>query len=298
MKEGMKKGKKPGEGEKGEKEGQKPGEKGKPGKEGSSGEKGKNGVVLITTKAAYNKEMNSSVKELKSTKINNLSTANINANLSIIIEKHQNALFVINNKERTFKDAQSISHINLKSKKVTISNQHLLSLKISIKLNEKITVLNEFTLEKPRSIFYVDPTITTYNGPLVNAKTLGLPFANTKPKVNNAIVKLSSGAVVSIDNLINSLNGNKRRKRIVEKLANEDRRLVKIRKYFTDDFFITTLQIKKENINPFLNFCIKEKIIQVFNDKENIKLTNILVKQSKLFPQKEMSDIKVAYKKN
>ncbi|MFK8058993.1 MAG: hypothetical protein AB8B78_02780, partial [Polaribacter sp.] len=114
-------------------------------------------------------------------------------------------------------DTLFFSHLNLKSKTIVVAEKNIKSSKIIIKLNENIAVLDAFTLEKPKSIFYVDPTIKIYNGPVVNAKVLNLPYANTKPKVDESIVKLSSGGVVSLDNLINTLNGNKRRKRIVEK---------------------------------------------------------------------------------
>jgi hypothetical protein len=38
---------------------------------------------------------------------------------------------------------------------------------------------------------------------------------------------------------------------MLQKMANEDTELFKIRKQYTDDFFITNLKIKKKYINPF-----------------------------------------------
>ena len=49
-------------------------------------------------------------------------------------------------------------------------------------------VLNEMVLEKQRSIFYQDPEIVTYNGPVVSAKTLQLPYANTTVKKDKSIL--------------------------------------------------------------------------------------------------------------
>ena len=120
---------------------------------------------------------------------------------------------------------------------------------------------------------------------IVNAETLNLPYANSKKKKDDGIIQLSSGAVVSLDNLIGALNGNNRRKKILKKISTEDTVLSKIRKFYTDDFFITDLNIRPENINPFLNYCFKKNIITHYNEKDLLKLTSILMTESKSFPQ-------------
>ncbi|MDX6745812.1 hypothetical protein SHK09_03330 [Polaribacter sp. PL03] len=195
-------------------------------------------------------------------------------------------------------DSISISHLNLQNKIITITKKHLVSLKLTIVLKEQTTTLKEFTLEKGRSIFEEDKDIFTYSGPPVNANTLNLPYANTKAKVDKTIFKLSSGAVVSLDNLMGFLNGSNKREKVLKKIRLEDDRLLKIRKYFTDDFFITDLQIQEAHINSFLNSCMKRNIIYLFNKKDNLTLTTVLLSESRSFPQKENSVIKLALKKN
>ena len=180
-------------------------------------------------------------------------------------------------------DTLEFSHINLQSKKVKITKEILEQEIFKITLEGKTYQLEEITLEKPRSIFYVDPEIMP--PPKVNAKTLNLPYANTVAKKDYGVVKFKSGGVVSLDNLINALNGNNKRRKELKKITYEDNILSKIRKHFTDDFFITDLNIKQENINPFLNYCFKKNIINHFNKKENIKLTRILMQESRTFPQ-------------
>ena len=192
-------------------------------------------------------------------------------------------------------DSLQFSHINLKSKQLIITKEIFTKKNLVIELEENTYALDEFTLEKQKSIFYIDPQMV--RPPIVNAKTLNLPYANTKPKTNNSIIEFSSGGVISIDNLINTLNGNKRRNRIAEKIASEDISLLKIRKYFTDDFFLTDLQIKKEHITPFLNYCIQKNIISYFKRNENILLTKVLMDASRIFPQKIDSDSILASKK-
>ncbi len=180
-------------------------------------------------------------------------------------------------------DTLQISHINLKEKIVFITKELLSKRTLEIELQEKIETLDEITLGKQRSILYVEPNL--YPPPIVNATTLKLPYANSIVKKDDAIVKIRSGGLISIDNLINSLNGNNRRKRLLQKITQEDKALSKIRKHFTDDFFITDLNIKKENINSFLNYCFKKKVVNYYRSKELIKLTKILMDESKTFVQ-------------
>jgi len=185
-------------------------------------------------------------------------------------------------------DSLQFTHINLKAKQYIVTKENFSKRSIEIELEENTYALEGFTLEKPKSIFYIDPQ--TIRPITVNAKTLNLPYANTKEKKDYSVVKFRSGAAVSLDNLINSFNGNNKRRKQLQKITKEDNVLSKIRKHFTDDFFITDLQIKEEHINPFLNYCHKKNIISYFNKNENITVTRILMRESKTFPQKINSD--------
>ncbi|MCL7754236.1 carboxypeptidase-like regulatory domain-containing protein [Polaribacter sp. Z022] len=187
-------------------------------------------------------------------------------------------------------DSLLFSHLNLKNKLVIITSKIINNKALKVNLEEKTIVLKEMVLEKQRSIFYQDPEIITYQGPVVSAKTLNLPYANTKPKEDKAIIKIRSGGVVSLDNLINSINGNNRRLKQLKKMSEEDRQLEKIRKHFTDDFFITDLKIKREYINEFLNDCIDKNIINIFKNEDKIKLTKLLMEESKLYPKKIINE--------
>ncbi|MEO9571600.1 MAG: hypothetical protein ABJH82_08405 [Polaribacter sp.] len=187
-------------------------------------------------------------------------------------------------------DSLFFSHLNLKDKIVIITDKIITDKALKVILEEKTIVLNEMVLEKQRSIFYQDPEITTYNGPIVSAKTLNLPFANTIVKEDKSIIKIRSGGVISLDNLINSLNGNNKRLKQLKKMSEEDVQLEKIRKHFTDDFFVTDLKIKKEYINQFLNDCIDKNIINIFKRDEKIKLSKLLMDESKLYPKKIVNE--------
>ena len=182
-------------------------------------------------------------------------------------------------------DVLEFSHLNFMTEEIIVTEEILAQAIYKITLKLKTYELEEIVIEKQKGIFYVDPEIMTGPAVIVNAETLNLPYANSKKKKDDGIVKLSSGAVVSLDNLIGALNGDNKRKKILKKISTEDKILSKIRKYYTDDFFITDLNIKPENINPFLNYCFKKNIITHYNEKDLLKLTSILMSESKSFPQ-------------
>jgi hypothetical protein len=194
-------------------------------------------------------------------------------------------------------DRLSISHLNLKNRTISITKKNIDALAISIALTNQATLLRAFTLKKTRGIFEQDKDILIYTGPKVNAQTLKLPYANTKISTDDAVFKIQSGAVISLSNLVSVLNGSKKRAKALRKRSFEDTQLVKIRNFFTDDFFITDLHIQEKHINSFLNFCVKKNIIRFFNKKDNLRLTKTLLRESNLFPQEDSSLIEVAFKK-
>lgn len=187
-------------------------------------------------------------------------------------------------------DTLFFSHIKLENKDIIITNITILQGKITVYLDEKTEILNEFVLEKKRSIFYQDPEIITYNGPVVNAKNLNLPYAESVAEKEKNILNFKSGAVVSLDNLINSFNGNNKRTMQLKKMSLEDIEIQKIRTFFTDSFFVVDLKIEKEYINLFLNDCLDKNIIRIFNEDNSLKLTKILISESKLFPKKVIDE--------
>ena len=246
-----------------------------------------------TTLSQEKREVINGEVKLASLPVHDVHIINLNTNIGTI----SNDLGIFNIPVKRG-DSISISHLNLKNLTVIITKKNTDSLTLNITLAEEITTLNAFTLERPRGIFEQDKDILLYAGPTVNAQTLKLPYANTKISTDDAVFKIQSGAVVSLSNLVSVLDGSKKRAKALEKLSFEDAQLKKIRNFFTDDFFMTDLQIQEEYINSFLNFCVKKNIIRFFNKKDNLRLTKILLRESNLFPHKDSSLIKLAFKKN
>ncbi|MGK0414215.1 MAG: hypothetical protein ACJA1B_002437 [Polaribacter sp.] len=152
-------------------------------------------------------------------------------------------------------DVLEFYHLNFKTDKIIVTKEILAQEIFKITLKIKTYELEEIIVEKQKGTFYLD--IEIMPPPTVNASTLNLPYANLRAKKNDAILQLNSGAVISLSNLIGTLNGSNKRRKALIKISKEDKVLLEIRKYYTDDFFITDLNIKQKNINPFLNYCFK-----------------------------------------
>lgn len=203
----------------------------------------------------------------------------INKKLTIGAVSNENGSFEILAEEG---NTLLISHLNLEYKEITITQENINAKNIVVYVTSKTHMLDEVVLERKRSILEIDPDILA-NAPVVNAKTLKLPYANSKPK-DDKTVKIESGVSVNLVGLINSLNGTNKKKKLLKKLQTEDQNLAKIRKHFTDSFFIKQLKIKEENINSFLESCISRGIINLYKNDKVLELTSVLIENSKHSP--------------
>lgn len=142
------------------------------------------------------------------------------------------------------------------------------------------------------------------------AKSLGLPNAGKEPlekidrKLNmysqekTAIVILGAliGQKGGISDLYNIISGNRKRDRKLKAYIEQDKLIEKneivlseIREHFTDDFFISQLGIKSDNIDSFLQNCLHLNIVELYEKGNYLKLTDVLIKKSQedLIPIRE-----------
>ena len=194
-------------------------------------------------------------------------------------------------------DTLLISHLNFKNQEIIITDTEIKDGAIIIHMTDETYVFEEVIIGKPKSIFHIDKDILEHNAPIVNAKTLKLPYANSKPKKDDRIIKIEAGFSIGLSNLINTINGNKRRAKKAQELYKQDQKLTKIRKHFTDDFFVTDLKIKKEYINQFLNYCASKNIIKDYKNGNQLKLVKVLLEESKTFAHQLETDDKLFTKK-
>ncbi len=184
-------------------------------------------------------------------------------------------------------DILIISHVSLNVKEHTITKENITTKKLKFSLDNKSYMLSEVVIGKTKGIFHIDKDIMPHNAPIVNAKTLNLPYANSKlPKKEN-LVSLKSGAAVNLNGLINALNGTTKREKKLKKLKLEDQNLLGIRTHFTDGFFTRQLKIKEGCINQFLNYSVASGIIQLYKKEKHLELTTVLLETSKTFTQKQ-----------
>jgi len=183
-----------------------------------------------------------------------------------------------------------ISHINYEIKEYCISQEDIQNQKINLQLTNKTYELEEVVVENKKGIFHVDKDIMSHNLPIVNAKTLHLPYAESEKVKEEKLLKFQSGASVSLDGLLNVLNGSNKIKKQLEEVLLADTNLKSIRNHFTDSFFTNQLQIKKENINTFLNFNRSSGIIQLHKKRKFLQLTAILLENSKNFSHKNSEE--------
>ena len=182
-------------------------------------------------------------------------------------------------------DTLGFSNIQYQTKWVLITNKQTNSKVLKIRLFQKTNNLPEVVIKNM-------------------AKSLGLPNADKNPlnqlerKLNYysqetlPIVILATllGQQGGINDIYNIISGNRKRDRKLKNLINKDNKaevnkkyIQSIRDYFQDDFFINTLEISKENINLFLNYCLPKDIIFLFDKNRYLDLVDIFLIESKTF---------------
>ncbi|MFL0102606.1 carboxypeptidase-like regulatory domain-containing protein [Tenacibaculum maritimum] len=180
-------------------------------------------------------------------------------------------------------DSISFSHVNLRNKTLVIDTKKLDIPSLIVPLTEKSIILNEVVVGENKSIFYIDKSIPNHSTD-INATTLKLPYTKKTKKNKEAPIKINTGISFSLDHILSQVSGLSKRREAANKMAKEDELLNAIRKYFTDDFFITDLSIKKAYINRFLNYCIDKNIIYYYRKENQLKLVEVLLSESKKFP--------------
>ncbi len=177
------------------------------------------------------------------------------------------------------KDTLIFSDIQYIYKIIIINKKYIQNKTITIKLIQKNNQLPEVVIENM-------------------AKSLGLPNADKKPlnkleRNLNAysqealpivIIATLLGQQGGINDIYNIISGNRKRDRKLKKLVDNDKeyeiRLVNIqiiREHFTDDLFINSLQIPKDHINNFIDFCIPKGIEELYKKQRYLDVMDIFI---------------------
>ena len=182
-------------------------------------------------------------------------------------------------------DTIQFSNIQYKIRRLQISKQHLKNKKLKINLIQKNNELKEIVLKHSENM----------------AKVLGLPNASKKPlnqverKLNYysqastpvVIIATLLGQQGGIDDIYNIISGNRKKHRLLKTLQDQDEidslnqvNIQMIRDHFNDIFFIEDIQIPKEEIISFLNYCLPRDIIILYKKKRYLEIIDIFLAES------------------
>jgi len=185
-------------------------------------------------------------------------------------------------------DKINFSNIQFENKTIIINKDHLENSFINVQLFQKTNKLKEIVVIQSNNM----------------AKSLGLPNADKIPlnklernlnyysQESVAVVILATllGQQGGIDDIYNIISGNRKRDRELKYLLDEDKinkitkeYIINIRDHFQDDFFINTLEIPKEDINVFLNYCLPKDIMFLFDKNRYLDLIDVFIIESKAF---------------
>ena len=162
-------------------------------------------------------------------------------------------------------DTIQFSSIQYITRKLIITQQHLKNKVLKIKLTQKTNVLQEVVIENM-------------------AKSLGLPNADKEPlkPTERKLNYIRKGG--NINKIYAWISGEKKKLKILQDHLNEDAKISEnnlnvqlIRNHFTDDFFINSLKITKENIDGLIYYCLPKGIVFVFEKERYLEVVDLLI---------------------
>jgi hypothetical protein len=180
-------------------------------------------------------------------------------------------------------DTLIISDIQFENKIVIINQDHLLKKYIEINLLELTNELDEVIVMQYENM----------------AEELGLPNAGKEPLAKldrnlNHYSQKSTPMVIleallfkpgGIDDIYNIVSGNRKTDRKLKQLLDEDKEVETnklnvqvLRAYFQDSFFINTVMISEEQINPFIEYCLPKGIMNLYEKGRLIEVIDIFLK--------------------
>ena len=156
-----------------------------------------------------------------------------------------------------------------------VSTKELKSKTIVLKLSAKINNLDEIIVKNhDLSGFLKNDLENTKLKNQVDEFSLNLPNAGKAPVtevdfINRKINYYSKGG--SLNKLYGWVSGEKKELKKLRTLETESVILLKIRELVTDKYLTETLNIKKEDIPAFIEYCKSKEIIKLFQQNKKMK---------------------------
>ncbi len=241
--------------------------------------------LLISLKlvAQDNEFMLSGTVKSGAISVENAHIINLNSNIGTVSNKK--GYFEITVK---LNDTLQISAISYKTSIIIIEKLQMKTKSLVVKLQIKVNELDEVIIDRQK--------ITKG----VNASVLQLPNAGKKPLDQNErklnyysqesvpIVILATliGQRGGIDDIYNIISGNRKNHRKVKELLDADKlkefnrkEIQKIRTHFKDDFFNDKLNLPKDKINIFIEYCLIKNVVELYNDNRYVEIIDVFVKE-------------------
>lgn len=183
----------------------------------------------------------------------------------------------------TDRDTLMISDIQYENKIIVINQDHLLTKYISINLLELTNELDEVVVKQFDDM----------------SEELGLPNAGKKPlnklerNLNHYSQKSTPVVILEallfksggIDDIYNIVSGNRKRDRKLKALIDADqlsegnKKYVKtLREHFQDEFFINSVKIEEMHIDAYINYCLPQGVINLYDEGRLIEVIDIFLK--------------------
>lgn len=215
-------------------------------------------------------------------------------------------------------DSLSVSRIHIINKttqKGALSNQYG-DFAIPVKVDDTLVfsavqyeiyrrIVSEIDLKRLQVIINLQPRVNLLDEvvikPISVAERLNLPNADKKPlnRVENRLNAHSSAsapvlilaALLSnkrggINDMYYLFSGKRKRDRKLNKLMKQDKLADvnsktkrNIRLYFKDDFFVYTVGIPAKEINDFIDYCLKDDVVALYNQNRLLELIEIFMEE-------------------
>jgi hypothetical protein len=162
--------------------------------------------------------------------------------------------------------------------------------KIKIELTPKIEELSEIELQGHDldGLFYIDTQRLRDSLPLVSDRAVD--FSNQgydDPSSSNYIVPAAN-----LVNLVSMIGKKKRREKKEEENIIQKKRQApaKLRNELGDDVFVNQMDIPKVHIEPFIRYCQKKNILDLYVEGRMMEVIDILIKEKENYRRERIEN--------
>lgn len=223
---------------------------------------------------------------------------NIENTENIYIYNKRSNNFSLSNKDGLFSivvklnDTLIISGIQFIEKKIVVDKLKISKKKIIVELTEAIYELDEVLLKKNMTgLLAVDLKKIKDNSLKINAKSLNLPYSNTRKKTPLELKVYSlSYNMGPINNFINKISGRTKKNKKLIKILQKEEKIKQIFSSYSKFIYTDILNIPKDEIDSFINYCENDiEFLEIIKLKDELKILNFIINKRKTYNYKSIT---------